>query len=44
MLHCIFTIMLVANKFLQVGTYNDLCLQKEYIVTAEEQILLNVKL
>ena len=45
MLHCIFAIMLAANEFLQVGTQNDgICLQEEYILTAVEQILLNVKL
>lgn len=44
MLHCIFIIMLAANEFLQIGTYNDLCLQEKYIPTAEEQIFLNVKL
>ena len=45
MLPCIFSITLVANEFLQVGTYNDgICLQEEYILMAVERILLNVKL
>lgn len=45
MLHYIFSIVLATNEFLQVGTQNEgICLQEEYILTAVEQILLNVKL